>query len=384
MKMRTESRVLLSVALILVGSLGCGEGAMTPEEGADAQPLPMYEAGPGPVVVGGSDAGTDSGPPPNRPGPTPDAGSTGGGGSADSGAAGGGGLDSGAGGGGALDAGAGNADTGTGVDAAGPTPDQDAAAPDAAQEGGTKPPDGTRILPPVDDVNKDGPFKVTIDTKPNFVVWHPTELGKDGLKHPVFVWGTGSGALPERYNDHFNRMASHGFVIVSPNKTQKSGTDMKAALDYILGENTKQGSTYYQKLDPERVAMGGHSQGSTSTFDAEANETRLKTTIHIAGGSFDGQGSSKVKTPTAYICGETDIALNNCNRDFMNVKMQPTFYSVLQGVDHVQCAREALPGMIAWLRWHLAGETERAKQFTGAEGDFFKGIWKSQTKNWKY
>jgi hypothetical protein len=67
----------------------------------------------------------------------------------------------------------------------------------------------------------------------------------------------------------------------------------------------------------------------------------------------------------------------------MNVKTQQAFFSELQGVDHIQCARQALPGMIAWLRWHLAGETERAKQFTGPEGDFFKGIWKSQTKNWK-
>jgi hypothetical protein len=90
-----------------------------------------------------------------------------------------------------------------------------------------------------------------------------------------------------------------------------------------------------------------------------------------------------VKTPTAYICGAAgDIALSNCQRDFQNVRTQPTFYSELQGVGHVDCARAALPGMIAWLRWHLAGEVDRKTMFTGPSGQFFGGIWKSQTKNW--
>ena len=89
------------------------------------------------------------------------------------------------------------------------------------------------------------------------------------------------------------------------------------------------GSLYYQKLDTAHVAMGGHSLGSISTFDRETMESRLTTTIHIAGGSFDGAGSSKVKTPTAYICGDTDIARENCERDFAMVGTQPTFFSIL-------------------------------------------------------
>ena len=264
------------------------------------------------------------------------------------------------------------ADASTGGDAT-------AANPPSAEAGS---PAGGSILPPVDSVDGDGPFETTIDMGSDNWVFRPRDLGKDGLKHPVFVWGTGATAVPSQYTDHFTRMASHGFVIVAPTPAFLTADDMKASLDWILAENERMGSNYYQKLDPERVAMGGHSQGSTSTFDAEANETRLKTTLHIAGGSFDGMGSSKVKTPTAYICGETDIALDNCKQDFQNVGDQPTFFSVLAGVDHIQCARQALPGMIAWLRWHLAGEVERKAQFTGPDGTFFQGMWGSQTKNW--
>jgi hypothetical protein len=60
---------------------------------------------------------------------------------------------------------------------------------------------------------------------------------------------------------------------------------LEASLDWILAENAKSGGTYHQKLNTGKVAMGGHSLGSVGTFTQEETETRLTTTIHIAGGS---------------------------------------------------------------------------------------------------
>ena len=241
------------------------------------------------------------------------------------------------------------------------------------------------ILPKVDSTDKDGPYKAMSEVSGAFYVYRPVELGKDGVKHPIFIWGTGAGALPERYKEYFPQFATHGIVVVSPNKTDKTGSDMKAAIDWITAQSKDPSSPYYDKVDITRIGMGGHSQGSIATFDAEGMEDRLKTTIHVAGGSFDMRGSSKVKTPTAYICGEADtLALSNCKADFEAVEKQPTFFTVLKGVDHVSCARNGMPGMISWLRWHLAGETERAAEFTGPSGKFHMGIWVSQTKNWNF
>ena len=57
-----------------------------------------------------------------------------------------------------------------------------------------------------------------------------------------------------------------------------------------------------------------------STF-AVASDPRLKTTIHVAGGSFDGQGSRNLRNPTIYICGENEdycsgIARNSTTGDY--------------------------------------------------------------------
>ena len=238
-------------------------------------------------------------------------------------------------------------------------------------------------LPPVTSVDMDGPFTTTVDQMAgaNSWVFRPTELGKDGVKHPIFVWGTGATSVPSQYDFHMRRIASHGVVVISPNSSSVNATMLKASLDWILAQNAAAGSIYNGKLNVAKVAMGGHSLGSVGTFNVEQNETRLTTTIHIAGGSMDGLGSSKVKTPTAYICGQNDIALNNCKRDFMSVGTQPTFFSELQGIDHVGAARSGISGMVAWLRWHLACEVERKAMFTTG-GQFFTGIWKSETKNW--
>lgn len=258
-----------------------------------------------------------------------------------------------------------------------------AAAGTAGASGGAQSADSARSLPPVTSLDMNGPFEVTVDQQGGASSWvfRPKELGKDGAKHPVFIFGNGATATPMSYTRQMSQIASHGIIVVDPTSSMVTPADLKAALDWIIGENDKMGSIYYQKLNG-KYAMGGHSLGSLSTFDAEASESRLTTTVHVAGGSFDMMGSSKVKTPTAYICGDTDFARPNCEMDFATVGAQPTYFTVMTGSDHIAAVTNGVSAMIGWLRWQLAGETERKAMFTGPDGEFFQGKWVSQTKNW--
>ncbi|MBN1653023.1 MAG: hypothetical protein JXA30_04530 [Deltaproteobacteria bacterium] len=372
-------QVLLVLVIAAFSELGCGSD----DDTGEGQSAGTGGAGAAGSITGGATGavGGVGGASGEVGGTTSTTGGTGGtGGTGASAGTGGTGASAGTGGTGAT----GPAGTGGTQPATGGSPAGDAgvdAEPAQTDAGSTT---GGGVLPEVASVEEDGPFEAIIDTSGEHHVWRPAVLGENGLKHPVFVWGTGFGSTPTNYDDFFIRFATHGFVVVAPTPASLSASNMSAALEWIVGQNDAQGSVFYQKLDLERIAMGGHSQGSMATFNVEATETRLKTTIHIAGGSSDGLGSSKVKTPTAYICGETDFLLPQCMTDFENVGDQPTFFSELAGVDHIYCAREALPGMIAWLRWHLADEKWRSAMFTGPDGEFFQGIWNSQTKNWNW
>jgi hypothetical protein len=254
----------------------------------------------------------------------------------------------------------------------------------AAGDGGTPVSSSGSILPPVDkfDGMTNGPFAVTIEKMvgPNRGwVFRPTELGKDGLKHPIFTWGAGAGTNASNYEFHMSQIASHGFVVEA-HASNGMGTDHKGAIDWLLDQNGKSGTPYFNKLDPMRIASGGHSQGSISTF-AMADDPRLSTTIHVAGGSFDGNGYSNLRKPAAMFLGKDDtLATPNGQTDYMK-SMVPTFMTVMDGVDHIQAARQALGPTIAWLRWHVAGEeTQQKARFIGANCEFCKGKYKSMSK----
>jgi len=250
--------------------------------------------------------------------------------------------------------------------------------------GGPTDPPPVGSLPPVNSVDADGPFATTVTqstgSSRNGWVVRPTNLGASGLKHPIFIWGPGAGTGPAEYEFHLRRLASHGFVVYSQTSSN-SGSEMTAAITWLIAENSRSASPYYQKLDTARIAAGGHSRGSIASF-AIAGDSRLTTTIHVSGGSFDGNGSNNLRKPAAYLCGGGDsLALPNCDRDYTNTDV-PVFYSVVGNASHTQAAREALPAITAWLRWHIGGESFRRDNFLARNCAFCTGKWVSKSKNW--
>ena len=152
------------------------------------------------------------------------------------------------------------------------------------------------------------------------------------------------------------------------------------------------GSDFFHKLDVSKVGIGGHSIGSANAF-LVADDPRLTTSIHVAGGSLDmagninaettGSGGKRLTHPVAYVCAETDQFGNveKTQKDYDQTTV-PAWMTVMSGVDHVGAAREGMPAIVAWLRWQLAGETERRSAFLDAGGEFTTGMYVSKNKNW--
>jgi hypothetical protein len=288
-----------------------------------------------------------------------------------------GGVDARAGGmmGSGKDAGAASADPpGTGS----PTADSGAPASSAGK------------LPSVDSTDGPGPFKEVVKVKstpPGGWLIYPKEIGKDGIKHPLFVFGPGGGTTPQTYEQqgmHWDRYGSYGFVIYVLPRSTGNGADMKAGLDWLIKQNDDASSPLHQKLDVTRICAAGHSQGSVTTFDFMPDD-RVTTTIHISGGSFDGMGPSKLKKDTMFLCGpdgNADLATPQCETDFKNSKV-PTFYTKITGSSHTTSGRLGWASIIAWMLWHLADQEQWKKEFLEPTGKFQMGVYKSQIKNWQ-
>ncbi len=241
------------------------------------------------------------------------------------------------------------------------------------------------VLPSVASVERDGPFTMAVDKNVGpgnkGVVVRPSSLGTLGVeKHPIFIWGPGGGSDPMYYELLLRRLSTMGFVIYSEASTG-DGTEMKAALDWIIAQNSNSSSPYYNKLDTTRIGAGGHSLGSGSAYIL-ASDPRISTTIHCDGGSLDGLGASRMRKPTALLCGLDDnLALGNTENDYKKATV-PIWYGGIKGGGHGAGPFDGIPAVAAWARWHIAGETGLKSMFIGQGAVFNTGIWQSQYKNW--
>ncbi|MFV2173099.1 hypothetical protein ACFHW2_24550 [Actinomadura sp. LOL_016] len=247
--------------------------------------------------------------------------------------------------------------------------------------GGGEPPGGS--LPPVDDVTAPGPYAVTVDESagPGDDGWlvYPTDAGQDGVDHPILVWGPGAGSDPADYEDMLRQWASHGFVVYSE-VSSSSGDYMVDALDWLEDQNASPSAPLYQDLDTSEVAFGGHSRGSLGTFDV-ADEPRLTTTIHVAGGSFDGNGPDNLRKPALYIGGDEDFATGNMETDYSGTDV-PVWFNILDNTDHILATRNGQHIITAWLRWQLADEEFRRTENFLSPACTFCDLGDVQYKNW--
>jgi hypothetical protein len=296
----------------------------------------------------------------------------------------------------AKDSGAGPKPSGTdaGKDKdAGASTGSDAAAPDDKDGGGSTStgdssvstgtgagagscgPEVTSSAAELGDTKKLGPWKpMHVErTGPSGASWvyYPEGLGKDGLKHPVFQWGPGAGTGPSNYLDHLNLLASYGFVVVS----QASTNSGKAALDWILKQNETQGSMWFGKLDPGRVARGGHSMGALQSM-SESDDDRLKLTVLVCGGAGGGGGAAKIDYPSIFLGGTGESGTRNFVADYGEVK-GPSVFVTHTMADHISCARDNMGPWVAMMRWHLCGEEEKWKKEFQEGGTYCKAPWEA-------
>jgi hypothetical protein len=255
-----------------------------------------------------------------------------------------------------------------------------------ATDAGTDAAVGGSGLLPTTDVTMDGPYTVMIeeDVDGNGWVFRPSELGANGEKHPMLVWGNGTGATPTDYTFHLSRIASHGFVVYGVISEMVTGAMLTEGIDWLFAENERAESTLFGKLDTAKLSVGGHSRGSLETYNI-ADDARITNTIHVDGGQFDGMGGQRLMKPAIFICGDDSIGKPNCDADYEGASV-PIFYTQIMGLSgidgHVQAARQGIDVWVAWMRWTLAGEEERRADFLDAGGTFTTGKYISMSKNW--
>jgi hypothetical protein len=132
-----------------------------------------------------------------------------------------------------------------------------------------------------------------------YTVYRPAEWAGDA-QVPIVLWGNGTCTQPESYGALLRHVASHGFFVIAPNsRWVGSGNELLRALDFAIAANKDPASPYHQRLDPRKVAVMGHSQGSSGAI-AAAKDVRVKLAVLFN----SGLSASK---PFLTVSGEYDI-----------------------------------------------------------------------------
>jgi len=255
-----------------------------------------------------------------------------------------------------------------------------------------------------------GPFparKMLDPGLPQHVIYRPSDLGTLGrTKLGVVVWGNGGcsdDAASARL--HLAEIASHGYVVIAPGRIlsgpgappkaaaappppgplgiKTTSAQVSAGIDWALAENRRAGSPLYHRIDPNLVAVSGHSCGGLQALQIAPDPRIHAVIIHNSGVFNDNanpiRGISIAKsalkalhTPVLYIMGgPTDIAWPNGNDDFDRIDTVPAAIVSLS-VGHGGTFQEPNGGRatevdVAWLAWQLRHDTAAGHRFKGAD-----------------
>ena len=268
-------------------------------------------------------------------------------------------------------------------------------------------------------------------------IFRPKDLSPFGKKNPLpllFCAGVAKQGL-------LSEIASHGFLVLSlgfastpgqqPAEIQKQSSNFLNDLDWVIKENARSESPYYQKLDTTKIAVAGTSASGLRAIDATIQDSRVTTTIAWSSGTYGGEFASKIdelrgaapggampgagpgaatagnqggtpqgvsmpnitkddlqklRTPILYLVGSKDMVLEFAKVDFECITKVPVVVAIRDGMGHGEPddLNGGAYGVLssAWLEWQLKGDSEAANMFKGKEcGACKDSKWQMMKKN---
>jgi hypothetical protein len=241
------------------------------------------------------------------------------------------------------------------------------------------------------------------ESLPTHTIYRPENLQD---RYPVVLWGNGSCVNSSfGYREFLAEVASHGFIVAAigpyrdspaprtprpadpaewpPFETHYS--QMFDALEWLAGENGREGSPFHDKIAIDKVAVMGHSCGGLQSVKAGV-DPRVTTVLVLNSGMMPDGDQYMVRhelersildemhAPIAYfIGGETDIAYGNAEVDWQALQ-EIDIPAINANMDVGHGGTYSMPnggpfgqGPLAWLKWQLKGDGPARAMFVGDE-----------------
>ena len=143
------------------------------------------------------------------------------------------------------------------------------------------------------------------EVTPRQTVYCPPNMSTSNSTYPVLVWANGTMVTADFYASLLTDLSNMGYIVIASDENMSAdGTAQLYSLDFVINEGNNPDSPLYGKIDANRVALIGHSQGGRSSVNA-STDSRVKCVISIAGSNFDYEAELDTK-PTLFFGGTKD------------------------------------------------------------------------------
>ncbi|MER5897463.1 acetylxylan esterase [Streptomyces sp. NPDC001876] len=229
-------------------------------------------------------------------------------------------------------------------------------------------PAGAPTVTASSDFGAPGPYATAVEVGAVTTLYYPRDIASSDRRHPVIVWGNGTGGVPLVYRDLLLHWAGQGFIVAAANTPQSNlGISMRAGIDMLTRRNADPGSIFLNHVDLDHIGASGHSQGGAAAIVVGA-DPRIDTVLPIQPGPL--ADINAVHVPALLLAGEKDsIVFPFLVKAFYDAADHiPALYGELRGADHFTVVGDPGPfaaPTTAWFRAHLMGDGTARAQFFG-------------------
>ena len=255
------------------------------------------------------------------------------------------------------------------------------------------------------------------ETIGKYAVWYPKDLNDS--KYPVVIFANGTGSTSTTYKSFLKHLSSWGFIAVgNDDQNTRTGDSLNKTIEFLIQENKNKDSILYNKIDLDKIGIGGHSQGGPAVFNMVTNQehgnmikalyaisatSSYHTKIYGDGWEYD---ISKVNIPAFLAAGTgtwdagTATSKEQVNDDSKgiaqgicplwslkeNYELLPETTSKViarkKNVDHGDSHLQTDGYMTAWFMYWLKDDSEAEKVFFGDDAEILTNTnWQDVNKN---
>ncbi len=173
-------------------------------------------------------------------------------------------------------------------------------------------------------------------------VFYSQSILNDSYIYPVLIFANGTGFDYKIYEKLLVKFAENGYIVVANSETMSAdGSAQIASLDFIISENSNSSSVLCGKINTDKAAAVGHSQGGRSSVNAAVKDSRFNCVLSLAGSNYVEE-AEPLTTPTLFMAGTRDmiVVANKWVKPAYDAAKGPAVYvSLVNGV-HTSCCTE--------------------------------------------